>query len=38
MTSRNWHDFTRGFPEVAGVRAALPFDDFLLDGEEFPSF
>ncbi len=38
MTSRNRHDFARVFPEVAEVRAALPFDDFLLDGEEFPSF
>jgi bifunctional non-homologous end joining protein LigD len=33
LVSRNRHDFTRVFPEIAEVLDALPFDDFLLDGE-----
>jgi len=33
LTSRNSHDFTAVFPEVAEVLASLPYDDFLLDGE-----
>ncbi|MGA8262287.1 MAG: non-homologous end-joining DNA ligase, partial [Arenicellales bacterium] len=33
LVSRNGHDFTGVFPEIAEVLAALPFDDFLIDGE-----
>jgi bifunctional non-homologous end joining protein LigD len=33
LISRNSHDFTAVFPEIAEVLAALPYDDFLLDGE-----
>jgi bifunctional non-homologous end joining protein LigD len=33
LISRNNHDFTPVFPEIAEVLAALPYDDFLLDGE-----
>jgi bifunctional non-homologous end joining protein LigD len=33
LRSRNGHDFTAVFPEIAEVLAALPFGDFLIDGE-----
>jgi bifunctional non-homologous end joining protein LigD len=33
LISRNSNDFTGVFPEIAEVLAALPYDDFLLDGE-----
>jgi bifunctional non-homologous end joining protein LigD len=33
LISRNNHDFTAVFPDIAEVLAALPYDDFLLDGE-----
>lgn len=33
LISRNRHDFTAVFPEIAEALAALPFDNFLLDGE-----
>jgi bifunctional non-homologous end joining protein LigD len=33
LISRNNNDFTAVFPEIAEVLAALPYDDFLLDGE-----
>ena len=33
LISRNQHDFTAVFPDVAEVLAALPYDHFLLDGE-----
>jgi bifunctional non-homologous end joining protein LigD len=33
LTSRNGHDLTHVFPEIADVLAALPYDDFSLDGE-----
>lgn len=33
LISRNSNDFTGVFPEVAEVLSALPYDDFLLDGE-----
>jgi len=33
LLSRNHNDFTRVFPEIAEVLSALPYDDFLLDGE-----
>ena len=33
LISRNSNDFTAVFPEIAEVLAALPYDDFLLDGE-----
>jgi bifunctional non-homologous end joining protein LigD len=33
LVSRNSNDFTAVFPEIAEVLAALPYDDFLLDGE-----
>jgi len=33
LISRNSHDFTAVFPEIAEVLASLPYDDFLLDGE-----
>lgn len=33
LSSRNGHDFTTVFPEIAEAIAALPFDHFLLDGE-----
>jgi bifunctional non-homologous end joining protein LigD len=33
LISRNSNDFTAVFPEIAEVLAALPHDDFLLDGE-----
>ena len=33
LISRNRHDFTAVFPEVAEVLGALPYDDFLIDGE-----
>jgi len=33
LISRNSHDFTAVFPEIAEALASLPYDDFLLDGE-----
>ncbi len=33
LISRNQNDFTAVFPEIAEVLEALPYDDFLLDGE-----
>ena len=33
LISRNSNDFTGVFPEIAEVLEALPYDDFLLDGE-----
>ena len=33
LVSRNHNDFTGVFPEIAEVLEALPYDDFLLDGE-----
>ena len=33
LISRNSNDFTAVFPEVVETLAALPYDDFLLDGE-----
>ncbi|MEX2124791.1 MAG: DNA ligase D [Woeseia sp.] len=33
LISRNSHDFTAVFPEISEALAALPYDDFLLDGE-----
>jgi bifunctional non-homologous end joining protein LigD len=33
MTSRNGHDLTHVFPDVAEVVETLPYQDFLLDGE-----
>jgi len=33
LVSRNRLDFTNLFPEITEALAALPFDDFLLDGE-----
>ena len=33
LLSRNQHDFAAVFPEVADVLAALPYENFLLDGE-----
>jgi bifunctional non-homologous end joining protein LigD len=33
LISRKSHDFTNAFPEIAEVVGALPYDDFLLDGE-----
>src|SRR5690606_8406260 len=33
LLSRNGRDYTRLFPDVAEVVAALPYDDFVLDGE-----
>jgi bifunctional non-homologous end joining protein LigD len=33
LISRNSHDFTAVFPEIAEVLTSLPYDDFLLDGE-----
>jgi bifunctional non-homologous end joining protein LigD len=33
LLSRNAHDFTRVFPEIAEVLEALPYEHFLLDGE-----
>jgi bifunctional non-homologous end joining protein LigD len=33
LISRNRHDFTAVFPEIAEVLGSLPYDDFLLDGE-----
>jgi bifunctional non-homologous end joining protein LigD len=33
LISRNRHDFTAVFPEIAEVLAALPYEHFLLDGE-----
>ena len=33
LLSRNTHDFTSVFPEIAEVLEALPFEHFLLDGE-----
>ena len=33
LISRNRHDFTIVFPEIAEVLKSLPYDDFLLDGE-----
>ena len=33
LISRNSHDFTRVFPEIGEVLAALPYEHFLLDGE-----
>ncbi|HET6629379.1 MAG TPA: DNA ligase D [Woeseiaceae bacterium] len=33
LVSRNGNDFTGVFPEIAEVLAALPYNDFLLDGE-----
>src|SRR5690606_10671619 len=33
LISRNSNDFTLVFPEIAETLAALPYDDFLLDGE-----
>jgi bifunctional non-homologous end joining protein LigD len=33
LISRNQHDFTAVFPEIAEVLGSLPYDDFLLDGE-----
>ncbi|MBI2970164.1 MAG: DNA ligase D [Gammaproteobacteria bacterium] len=33
LISRNSNDFTAVFPDIAEVLAALPYDDFLLDGE-----
>ena len=33
LISRNSHDFTAVFPEIAEVLRSLPYDDFLLDGE-----
>jgi bifunctional non-homologous end joining protein LigD len=33
LISRNSHDFTHVFPEIAEALAGLPYDDFLLDGE-----
>ena len=33
LISRNGNDFTGVFPEIAEVLAALPYDNFLLDGE-----
>ena len=33
LISRNSNDFTAVFPEIAEVLGALPYDDFLLDGE-----
>jgi bifunctional non-homologous end joining protein LigD len=33
LLSRNTHDFTSVFPEIAEVLAALPYEHFLLDGE-----
>ncbi|MBN1236917.1 MAG: DNA ligase D, partial [Gammaproteobacteria bacterium] len=33
MLSRNGHDLTHVFPDVADVVAALPYEDFVLDGE-----
>ena len=33
LLSRNTHDFTSVFPEIAEVLEALPYEHFLLDGE-----
>ena len=33
LISRNNHDFTAVFPEIAQALASLPYDDFLIDGE-----
>ena len=33
LISRNQHDFTGVFPEIAEVLSALPYEHFLLDGE-----
>jgi bifunctional non-homologous end joining protein LigD len=33
LLSRNAHDFTTVFPEIAEVLEALPYEHFLLDGE-----
>jgi bifunctional non-homologous end joining protein LigD len=33
LLSRNNHDFTRVFPEIAEVLSALPYQHYLLDGE-----
>ena len=33
LMSRNRNDFTSVFPEIAEVLTALPYDDFLVDGE-----
>jgi bifunctional non-homologous end joining protein LigD len=33
LLSRNGNDLTGGFPEVAAAMKALPFGDFILDGE-----
>src|SRR5690606_9319385 len=33
LVSRNGNDFTTLFPDVAEVMAALPYPDFVLDGE-----
>ena len=33
LTSRNGHDLTPIFPEIADVVASLPFEHFILDGE-----
>ena len=33
LTTRNGHDLTAAFPEIARSLTALPFDDLVLDGE-----
>jgi bifunctional non-homologous end joining protein LigD len=33
LRSRNRHDYTQLFPEIARVLAALPFKDLVIDGE-----
>ncbi len=33
LTSRNGHDLTLVFPEIADVVSSLPFEHFILDGE-----
>jgi bifunctional non-homologous end joining protein LigD len=33
LQSRNGNDLTASFPEIADIVSALPFDDFVIDGE-----